>query len=1062
MKYLNYLSLLLLLLTSAATFAQNKRTLRGVVSDLSGEPLIGANIIVKNSTPIIGAQSDADGKWSLEVPAEAKTLVFSYTGYTTKEIEIGAANDINVTLSEGVDMDDVVVTAMGIAREEKSLGYAVGKVDGSKVAGSGETNAIQGLAGKVSGIQVIGSSGMPGASSKILIRGNATFTGNNQPLMVVDGVPYDNQTLGSVAGDYPYNANLSGVGNSNRAVDLNPDDIESVNILKGPAAAALYGTRAANGVLVITTKKGKFGQAKPGMNVSFSSSIDVSQVNKLPELQQKYAHGRGGGDWLRDASGAYVLDASGNKIFGGASGNYLASGAPTSWGPDMDTDTLGLTAHDNYGNYFRTGVSYNNNLSISGGNQFSAFRLSYGNTSQQGIVPNTWLYRNTLRLNSQIGNDKFMVSGSAAYTNTRSSKAQMGSNLSGVMLSLTRMPSDFDILGGAGANGYDNADGSSYNYFAAYDNPLWSAYNNPNTDNVNRFTGNVQMVYTPIKDKMQTLAITYRLGGDMYDDQRKQIFAYGSNESTTGLGEIWENSKRRIEINSDFLVNYQRNINSDMSFGATVGNNLNHRQDKDLFARGRDLSIPGFNNIGNTSNLYASQGTVYKRLAGMFFDLNFSYKSMLFVNVAGRNDWASTFGANIRNKGFFYPSVSGSFVFTEVLPANKILSFGKLRASVAQSGIEPGAYNTVTYFDKPFVTDGFTPGLSFPYLGVNGYGYSSSMGNANLKPEILTGVEVGLDLRFWEGRINLDATYYNQTSSQLLVDRPIATSTGFKSYYVNAGKMRNQGVELELSGTAVDMKEFKWNIGVNFTLNRNEVLGLTQGVDRIDLESAFTGIGSFAIVGQPYGVIYGTKWVRDDQGRLIIGSNGLPKVGAQDRIGNPFPMWTSGITNTFTFYGVTISALLDIRRGGDIWNGTYARLTRLGQTAETLDRNRTYVIEGVREDGTTNTIPVSAFQYFTYYKGDQGGATENAIYSGSWVRLRELTVTYQIPTKGIKYLDKSTLSVYFTGRNLWLSTKYPGVDPETSLTGAGSNVNGFDYFNMPNTRSFIFGLKASF
>jgi TonB-linked SusC/RagA family outer membrane protein len=1078
---MNHFSLFLtlyLLLWGFVLSAQ--RTITGKVTDGNEEPVIGVNISVKGSNPVIATLSDGEGNYTLMVPEEGTVLVFSMFGYTTVEQELGADNLVNVQMAEGVQLDNMVVTALGVSRQEKALGYAVTNVKGDEVAGSGEANAIQGLAAKVAGVQVIGSGGVPGASSKILIRGNATFTGENQPLMVVDGVPYDNQTLGSVAGDYPFNSNLSGVNNTNRAIDLNPDDIETVTVLKGPAAAALYGTRAANGVLLITTKRGKMLQNKPGLSVSFSSNIDISQVNRLPELQKTYSQGFGGGqaEYDNDGNISRIIEEGRYRTYDPNTGN---PGTPYVWGLRIGgaNDTFGLTAHDNYASYFRTGYSTNNNLSIAGGNQYSSFRLSYGNTSQQGVVPNTNLVRNSLRLNAQIGNDKITIQGNAAYSNTRGIKAQNGSNLSGVMLGLTRMPASFDILGGAGPNGYDNVDGTQYQYFAVYDNPLWSAYNNPQTNSVNRFTGALTVNYTPLK----WLNITYRLGADQYSDYRKQVFAIGAFDPPQGLGEVWENTKERLEVNSDLLIAAKHDFNDDFSGGLTIGSNLNHREDKDLFARGRNLTIPGFYNLSNASELYASQGSAFKRLAGLFFTADLSYKNYLFLNVAGRHDWASTFGEKLRKKGFFYPSTSLSFVFTELMPAAAdILPFGKFRFSFAQSGIEPGVYSSTTYFTRPFFTDGFTDGLGFPYLGQNGFGYSATLGNPDLRPEILTGIEGGLDLRFFKGRLGLDITYYWQKSSNLLVQRPISAGSGFRFVFANAGQMLNQGIELQLTAQAVKTKGFNWNIDLNFTRNINKVLALAEGVEEINLESAFESIGSFAIVGQPYGALYATKWERDASGNLIIGPDGLPIVGDRGNVGNPFPQFTAGLRNTFSYKGLSLSALLDFRQGGDIWNGTYARLARLGQLIETQDRNRTYTIAGVRQQvdpngnavfdangkpvaGTeTNSIQISPFEYWAYYIGDFG-ATEQAIFDGSWIRLRELTLNYDLPISKMgntgKYIQNA--SIYFTGRNLGLWTKYPnGVDPETSLTGAGSNVNGFDYFNMPNTRSFIIGLKIGF
>lgn len=1078
MKYL-WLTLLIGCMAISAAVAQ--RSISGTVIDEAGDPLIGANILVKNSNPVIGTVTDLEGNYMLEVPEGYEVLTVSFTGFTTQEITLGVDNLLNVTLKAGVNLDDVVVTALGISRDEKSLGYAVTEVSGDEVSGSGEQNAIQGLSAKVAGVQVIGSGGVPGASSKILIRGNSTFTGENQPLMVVDGVPYDNQTLGSVAGDYPFNAGLNGINNSNRALDLNPEDIESVTVLKGPAAAALYGTRAANGALIITTKRGRSSKKK-GFDVDFETNLDISQVNRMPKLQNEFAQGNGGGDW--NANGDGINEDGEFATFG-----YLGGGGTAnSWGPRIDGpgDTIAgwdLKAYDNIGRYFRTGFSTNNNLSISGGNQYTNFRLSYGNTYQQGIVPNTDLMRNTLRLNAQLGNEKFKVIGNAAYTNTRGNRAQNGSNLSGVMLSLTRMPASFDMLGGTDSLGYQNLDGSQHQYIAIYDNPLWSAYNNTNDNNVNRFTGALTATYKPFEgtEVPVGLEITYRLGTDTYNDYRKQVFAVGSWDPVNNLGEIWENSKRRLEVNSDLLITVSKDFGDKISTSLMVGSNLNHRFDGDLFARGRDLAIPGFYNLSNATNLYASEARFFKRLAGMFFDLNFGYGGMLYIDIAGRNDWASTFGEARRKKGFFYPSASLSFVFSELIPANKVLSFGKLRVGFAQAGREPGLYSSTTYFGKAPLTDGFTDGVGFPFLGTNGFGYAGLLGNKDLLPEISTGIEAGLDLRFWNGRIKLDLNYYRQLSSNLLVARPIAVSSGFENVYSNSGKMVNTGFEAMLSADVIKMDKFTWNLSANFALNRNKVLALEEGVDRIDIESAFESIGSFAIVGSPYGVLYASVWERDDNGNLIIGPDGLPiQSGEYESVGNPFPKWLMGIRNTFSFFGVTVGALLDIRQGGDIWGGTYARLQRLGQTLESADRDQPYLIEGVKQqvddqgngvfdaDGnpvassTNNDVEVSPFEYFVYYKGDFG-ATEEAVFDGSWVRLRELSVSYALPTKllqGSKFIR--SLSIYFTGRNLALHTKYPGVDPETSLTGAGSNVNGFDYFNMPNSMSFIVGLRAGF
>lgn len=1030
----------LMLLTASSLLAQ--RNITGTIRDENNEPVIGANVVVKGSEPVVGTTTDFNGAYSLKVPAGLTTLTVTYIGYSDQDVEIGVNAVVDVQLSVGVELEALVVTALGVGRQEKSLGYSVTNVDGGRVARSGEVNAVQGLSAKSSGVLVVGSGGTPGASSKILIRGNSTFSGENQPLIVVDGVPFDNQTNATSAGDNPYNANLDGVNNSNRGLDLNPDDIESINVLKGPAASALYGSRAASGVLVITTKKGK--ARKGGLNVSVSSSLALDKVNKLPARQFAYGQGSGGGG----------VDSLGNPVPGGT---FSGLNTPNNWGP-ATTETF-----DNADAYFKTGVTYNNNVAISGGNELATFRLSYGNVNQTGIVPNTKLQRNTIRLSGNMGTEKLNFSGEVAYTNTIDRKAQNGSNVSGVMLSLMRMPVDFNIIGGDGANGYDNADGSSYNYFANYDNPLWTAYNNVQSTAVNRATTRLTANYKPLS----WLEFTYRIGLDNYSDIRRQIFAKGARAVAPSDGELWENALTHTEINSDFLVTLKKDFNK-FTTSLLLGNNLNHRKDRNIFARGRNLTIPDFYNMSNATDLYSSEVTEIKRIAGLFFNADIGYNNMLYLTVSGRQDYASTFGANVRSKGFFYPSASMSFVFSEVLPQNNVLSFGKARFAYASSGREPSAYRTQTYFTKPLLADGWlNAGIGYPFNGQNGFGYSSVLGNSDLKPEVVTGIEGGVDLKFWNGRVNLALTYYNQTASNILVDRPISSATGFRFYPSNSGKMVNKGIELELNGDIIkgEGDNFNWNMNINFTRNRNEVLALADGVSEFEPEVTFGDPTAYAIVGQPYGILYGSRWLRNPDGKIICDADGYPLIDpVNGPVGNPYPDWTMGINNTFSYKGISLSFLMDIRQGGEQWGGTVARMNRIGASEESGARNQTYVVPNSvieQPDGSfiENTVPLSAIDYFQNYRGDFG-ATENAIYDISWVRLRELTLSYTLPKLNVKFLQGAT--VFFTGRNLWLHTKYPGVDPETSLTGAGSNVGGFDWFNMPNTKSFIFGLRANF
>lgn len=1061
MKKRNYTLVWLLLFLGFSTLvqAQTKTVTGKVTSEEESEPIIGVNVVVKGTK--IGTITNVKGDFSITMPTDKNTLVFSFVGYKTKEIQV-TGNAVNVTLGEDVvGLEAAVVTAMAIKRQTRALGYSTAEVNGSALVGSGEVNVIQGLAAKTTGVQVISSSGTPGGSSKILIRGNATFTGNNQPLIVVDGVPIDNSSgniNGSDASDYPFNAGLGGVNSSNRALDLNPEDIESVTVLKGPAAAALYGVRAGNGAIIYTTKK-----AKQGIKAVYTSSVEISKVNKLPDLQSKYAGGTGGG--VPGGTPKYtVADPGPDGLW--FTDDDVALGTASSWGPEISS-VPGLKAYDNMADFFRTATSFNNNLAVSGGTNNSSFRLSIGNTSQSGVVPNTDLKRTSIRLTGETKlSDKLSVGGTANYVNTAGTMAQNGSNLSGVMLGLTRAPASFNLKG-EGEEGWKLPSGNQRQYFYVYDNPWWSVYENPNTNDVNRIIGNFNLAYDP-NDWMH---VTYRLGTDNYTDKRKQIFAVHSWDPPNPTGQIEEFQTTYREVYSDLIVNMSKKFNEDMLGSLSIGNNLNHRYSQDLYARGRDLNVPNFYNLANATDLYAGEANTTIRTAALFFDAQYDYKKMLYVGVTGRNEWASTFGPNKNN--FFYPSFSTSFVFTEILNqpnVAKVLPFGKVRFSWARSGINPAAYATQTYFGRETYTDGFTDGIGFPYLGVNGYQQSDILGNTDLRPETLTGTEFGVDLRFYNGRLTTDITYYNQKTTDILLYRPVAPSSGYESFYSNSGEMVNKGWEIALGGTPIKKKNFRWDANLNFTKNVSEVLKLGEGVEEIDIETAFSSIGSYAIVGQPYGALYGTRWKKTSDGQLLISpTTGLPLIEAtRGNIGNPFPDWLMNIRNTFKYKNVSLNTLLDIRKGGDIWNGTYARLQRLGMTEESADREKTYVIEGVVADangestGVKNAKEISAFDYYNRYVGDNGSATEQSVEDGSWVRLRELTLNYDLNMKKIKSPYLKGFSVYFTGRNLWLNTKYKGVDPETSLTGSNSNVNGFDYFNMPGTKSFIFGLRASF
>lgn len=777
-----------------------------------------------------------------------------------------------------------------------------------------------------------------------------------------------------------------------------------------------------------------------GIGVKVSSSIELSQVNKLPEFQDTYGPGINGNPTDLYNPGPDELYFTADDI---------AQGTPLSWGENVSD----RTTFDNTDNFYQTGVSYNNNIEVSGGSENSAFRLSIGNTDQEGVVPNTDFNRTSVRLNADLNlTDKIKITGSANYVRSTSTMAQNGSNLSGVSLSLFRMPITFDVRNYRTPNlGYNNT------YFAFYDNPLYSVFENPFTSKVDRFIGNFGFNY----DINENFSVSYRLGVDAYADNRTQIFAVSSNNDDLGqVGQVNQNRLTGRQLYGDLILGYTKKLNEKMNLDVKVGHNFFVDQFDDVFARGRILATPNFYNLANAADLYSSNYTENLNTFAFFGNVEFEYDRWFYLTLTGRNEWASSF--ELDNNNFFYPSASASVVFTELWDTKPSwLSFGKVRYSYAQVGIPAEPYNTRTYYTTPTYTDGFTNGLTFPYGDIPGYGLADDLGNEQLEPERLTGNEVGLTLSFIDDLISLDLTYYHQKSTDVLLFRPLAQSSGFASQYTNAAEMVNQGYEVQLGINPFRDGDFKWSVDLNWATNDNEVTKLTEGVEEVTLEAAFASIGSFAIVGEPIGVFYGTRWRRDANDNVVVDEDGFPILDPETgNVGSWIPDWTGGIRNSFSYKNVSLSFLLDFRKGGDIWNGTYARLNQVGKSIDSEDRERTYVFDGVFENGQPNDQEISAQDYYRFVVGDAGGASEEFVETVDWVRLRDVSIGYTFTFSETAKIRSLNLNI--TGRNLWLSTNYKGVDPETSLTGAGSNLNGFDYFNNPGSRSVLFGASFSF
>jgi TonB-linked SusC/RagA family outer membrane protein len=1108
----------------SALLAQTKVITGTVTSAVAGEGVIpGVTVQAKGTT--IGTVTDANGKYTLSVPQNATTLVFSFIGMKTQEVAIAGQSVINVVLeSELLNLNEVVVTALGIKRESKALGYTVQTVNTDQIANSNNTNIINSLAGKVSGVRVTPSSGAAGASTFIEIRGSTSLTGNNQPLFVVDGIPIQSGGGGG---------SVDGVAYSDRAIDLNPDDIESISVLKGGAATALYGLRASNGVVLVTTKKGT-NQTK--MKVDFHTSVTLDRISHTQARQNKYAQGSSQGvvDFLEWAYGVPF-----NHVASPADGQFYRN---ASWGARIDTcsyttdptwvgvdngiNPLGaglisyipmldyiakwdingriVSANDPKANgnpvkvydpysFFQTGVTYNNSLSLSGGGETTTYFLSLSNQTQSGIIPNNSFGKTTVKLSGESKlTKKLTSSASMTFMNDGGDRIQQGSNISGVMLGLVRTPPTFN-----NAAGYIFPDGKQRTYRGGggYDNPYWTANENIYKDNVNRLIGNLAFNF----EATDWLNFSYRIGTDWYTRGTKNWFA--KNSCSYPAGYLSVSRSLTQDINSDLIMSIKKNLTQSLFLTASLGNNIYQDYYNQSSGTANGLDIPNFYNLRNSSSVTPSEATSKKRTAAFFGDIGLSYKSTIFINGTGREEWSTTMPSNA-NK-FFYPSVSASFVFTElpVLKDNKVLSFGKLRASYAIVANDATPYNTSTYYVKANPGDGWTNGVTFPFISKPGWTYSDGMGNSNLKPEQMKSFEVGGELRFFLNRISLDVAYFNNQNSDLLLYVPVAPSSGFSSKYVNAGTMKTTGVDLLVNAAIVKLaNSFTWDLSVNFSNPKTMVTKLAPGVESIFL-GGFVDPQIRAVAGQPYRSIYGVKKLRDPaSGKLIIfddasyddpnvwgpGVYGYPQDALEvGNMGSVQPDWTMGITNTLSFKGFSLTGLIDIKHGGKMWNGTNGAMVYFGTSAVTLNRETPYVHEGLMghldatgaivhyaADGVTelpgpgaaNTIARPDDENYCYWNGQGSGfsgASEPYIESSQFVRLREITLSYTVNPNVLKNTAIRNLDVYFTGRNLWLKTPFSGIDPETSLLGA-DNGQGIDYFNMPGTRAVTFGLRIGF
>jgi TonB-linked SusC/RagA family outer membrane protein len=1007
-KIMFYCIVVLLTSTTIAT----SQSIKGIVKDNAGDPLIGASILVKGTTK--GTVSDVDGNFSIDA-SPGSILTVSYTGYTTKEVKIGNESNLEIVLQSGQFLDEVVITSFGIAKDKKVLGYGSQKINADEIMESGQTNIINAMQGRMAGVTINSSGGAPGAGVNINIRGINSLGGDdNQPLFVIDGIIVSNNTdVGNVrpsAGSNAVNNNEQFM-NSNRMADINPDDIESMNVLKGAAATALYGQRAANGAIIITTKKGKSGKT----SINYSLNYGLQEVFKTPEIQTTYYQGFTG---LARTAPATVFWQFGPP----------ALATDVFYNPNIE--------------FFQTGVSANHSLSFSGGNEKSTFLTSVSYLNNDGISPNSNFQRITARLSAtQKMTDKFSVGAQINYSNSGGINPASGDK--SIFSSLSFWAPSFDI------NDYINPDGSQKNPFAGLiDNPRYLAEVSPQNTSVNRVFGDVNFNY----DFTSWLKARYQVTLDNYTDVRDRVVRPDLDLGTQVRGYVTEQSLGFTEINSNFFLTAEKKLTNDINISATVGNNVTNITSSTLGSRGEGFVSPGFFSILNTSNQFTFKSNTLRRLVGVFADVRFDYKDYLYLNFTGRNDWSSTLPA--ANRSFFYPSASISYILTNsLLKDNSIFNYTKLRASLAQVGKDAPPYRIGDYFG---------PVSGFPFGTIGGFARDNNVGNFNLLPEITTESEIGIETNLLNNLFSLEANYFIRNSKNQILNVPISTATGYSSYTTNAGVIVNKGVEL-LLGINPLRGDFKWSMDLNFTRIRGVVESMPEDLKEITYVSALGGRAILRVQeGGTVGDLYGFDWNRNERGETLIGTNGLPTLNQATyvNVGNATPDWLGGLNNTFSYKGLNFAFLLEMRHGGDVVDLGENNGIRNGVLKFTEQRNQVVVWKGVLADGQPNTQQVILDEN-TYRAFGINAHHSYVVQDASWFRLRNINLTYSIP----KSLLKNTFSnmrIGVNANNVFLSTPFRGFDPEALAFGAGSNLIGFTGRNTPATRNVNFTLNIGF
>ncbi|GAA4849643.1 SusC/RagA family TonB-linked outer membrane protein [Algivirga pacifica] len=1045
--------------------AQNK-TVSGVVSDASGEPLPGVTVQIKGTT--VGTVTGLDGNFTLEASPES-VLMFRIVGYKTVEKAVANQTNFKIALAEDVEqLEEVVVTAMGVERSEKSLGYAVQKVDGASLEQSKEANLVNALSGQVAGVQIQGAAGAAlGGSSRIQIRGVNSFSGDNQPLFVVDGVPMDNSNFSSNSQQRGFGGGAYDYGN--KASQINPADIASMSVLKGTSATAIYGARGANGVILITTKSGNSG--KKGLGVTVNSSVTFDQAVNMIEHQQLY----GGGAINPDTDhGFWEFTENGQKYLAPA---YAKDG---SWGPaydpnvnvrhwdswDENADNYGETrpwvapAND-YHSYFNIGKTFNNNIALTGSNENGSFRLSYTNLHQDGVMPNSGMDRNTFSINTNYKlSEKLTATAVGNYVveevNGRSATGYDNNNPMQGFSQWWQTQLDFDRL-----RDIYRADGSqqtwnpvgiatdedgnltSFNTSPRYfDNPFWVRENNVQEDITNRFYGKAMLSYQLVEG----LKLEGSIGTDTYTFRSEERRAQGGID----LSDYTEWVRTHTEVNSEVHLSYNKRIGDISITGMLGANNMYQKKNFNSISTVSGIALEGFYNISNSVGTPSIETNVQQLAINSAYGTgSFGWKDMVFVDGSLRFDAASTLPEGARR--YPYYGLSTSFVLTE-LPAlqnNDILSFAKVRASLGKAA----------NYARPYALYDVYEPLTPLFNGLPRYTVPNAKNNSNLVNEETDEFEIGVDVRLWNGRVTVDAAYYDRTSSNQLIAVASSAATGYTSRWTNAGAMRNKGIEAMVNVRPIETTDFSWDITANFAMNDNEVLEFTEGVDNIRYGGTWAA-DLMIEKGYPYMAIFGNDYTyHEETGERIVDENGYYKFSDDyEYLGSAIAKYTGGVRNTFRYKGFSASAFVDFQQGGYMHSTSiqWAKYSgMLPETAEGGIRENGLVLDGVTADGTPNTTAVNPQTYFqSYYY-----AAAPNVYKSDFIKLREVSFGYTLPNNLVQGLGVRDVSINLIGRNLaLLYSDIPFLDPQM-VNGAG-NGQGFENASLPSTRSL--GANISF